>query len=372
MDKQRVWELHLQGYGYRSIANMTGDNVNTIQSFIQRKKRAGAATASHKPIRSTQTSTRTNTGGDIKDAILAALRKPAGLDKEAFVATHDISPRVLEAHIADLRDGGMLIEALDGKYRLQKVPELIVSEHKRDWDGNQRIRFGVVSDTHLCSKYQQLTHLKAIYERFRAEGITTVYLPGDITEGSHMRKGHEYEVFALGADAQVDYVVRNFPLVPGITTEFILGNHDHSHIKNGGVDIGNMIAARRPDMRYLGMQEARIHITPNCTVQLIHPLDGAAYALSYAPQKMMDSFTGGEKPSIMLMGHHHKAFYLFYRNIHAIECGTFCAQTPWMRGKRIAAMMGGWIVEADVTPDGTIERFRPEFLPIYKAIEHDY
>jgi hypothetical protein len=75
---------------------------------------------------------------------------------------------------------------------------------------------------------------------------------------------------------------------------------------------------------------------------------------------------------VLLMGHHHKAFYLMYRNIHCFEAGTFQAQTPWMRGKRIAAMMGGWIIELHVTDDGTITRCKGEFIPVYKAVEHDY
>jgi hypothetical protein len=82
--------------------------------------------------------------------------------------------------------------------------------------------------------------------------------------------------------------------------------------------------------------------------------------------------SGGEKPNILLNGHHHKAFYMIYRNIHAYECGTTQAQTPWMRGKRIAANMGGWIITVHVTEDGTISRCMGEFIPLYKPLEHDY
>jgi hypothetical protein len=187
-----------------------------------------------------------------------------------------------------------------------------------------------------------------------------------------MHPGHEYEVHKHGADEQEQYIIDVYPNRPGIITKFVSGNHDHSHIKAGGHDIGKPIAAARQDMIYLGLSNAKVKLTPNCILELNHPLDGAAYALSYAPQKTIDAMQGGDKPNILLNGHHHKSFYMIYRNIHAYECGTTQAQTPWMRGKRIAANMGGWIIEVHVTEDGTISRCKGEFIPLYKPIEHDY
>ncbi len=125
-------------------------------------------------------------------------------------------------------------------------------------------------------------------------------------------------------------------------------------------------------MVYLGRANAKVNLTPNCVLEINHPLDGAAYALSYGLQKMIDAMSGGEKPNIYLGGHHHKTMYLFYRNIHAFECGTVQAQTPWMRGKRIPAHMGGWIVEVHVDDEGTVTRCKGEFVPFYVALENDY
>ena len=187
-----------------------------------------------------------------------------------------------------------------------------------------------------------------------------------------MRPGHEHELFVIGADDQVNYIIKNHPYRKGITTKFILGNHDTSHIKNGGHDIGVPIAAAREDMQYLGIYNAKMHITPNCIVELNHPLDGGAYALSYSLQKMIDSMSGGEKPNILLNGHHHKLFYMIYRNIHAFECGTMQEQTPWMRGKRLAAHIGGMIVEVHVDHEGTVTRCRNEFVPFYRTVKNDY
>ena len=252
------------------------------------------------------------------------------------------------------------------------IPDCWNNKYTNEWNGNTVIKFGVVSDTHLCSKYQQLGMLNELYNRFIDEGITDIYNVGDITEGCKMRPGHEYELFKHGADEQVDYVVEVYPSHEGLTTHFILGNHDLSHIKNGGVDIGKAISQKRPDMKYLGALNATVHLTPKCTLELNHPLDGASYAISYSIQKMMDCYGGDRKPSILLNGHHHKAMYMFYRNIHGIECGTTQGQTPWMLGKRLAAHLGGWIITIEVDASGTIKRFTPEFIPFYVEIKNDY
>lgn len=252
------------------------------------------------------------------------------------------------------------------------TPDVFYNEYQQKWEQNKTIRFGIVSDTHLCSKHQQLTFLNTMYDRFEREGIKTVYHAGDITEGYKMRAGQEHEVFKHGADEQIDYTISVYPKREGMKTYFIIGNHDLSHIKSGGIDIGKKIARERKDMIYLGALNAKIFLTPNCTMELNHPLDGASYALSYSIQKMADSYSGDAKPNILVNGHHHKLFYCFYRNIHCVEAGTFEAQTPWMRGKRIAAHVGGLIINIEVDKSGTITRFVPEFIPFYSEVKHDY
>ena len=187
-----------------------------------------------------------------------------------------------------------------------------------------------------------------------------------------MRRGHEHEIFKFGADDQAQYVIDNYPYRQGITTEFITGNHDASHIKNGGIDIGRIIARERQDMTYLGQSNAKINLTPKCVLEINHPLDGASYAISYSLQKLIDSMSGGDKPNILINGHHHKAMYIYYRNIHAFEAGAIQAQTPWMHGKRLAAYIGGWIIEAHIDKDGTVTRCKGEFIPLYRPKQNDY
>jgi UDP-2,3-diacylglucosamine pyrophosphatase LpxH len=260
----------------------------------------------------------------------------------------------------------------------KKIPKTPIFENRDpniidvNWRGNKTVRFGLMGDTQLNSNYTQLTHLHNFYDECRRQGIKDVYHTGDIDEGERMRLGHAYECYNQGADAHVVEIVKNYPYREGMKTHFITGNHDASMLKHCGYNIGYSIAKERPDMKYLGQDCAVINLTPNCTLELAHPWDGTAYALSYKLQKRIESMFGGEKPNILAVGHYHKAEYFFYRNVHAFQTGCFQAQTTFMRGKNIAAFMGGWIIEIEVDGEGHIKTIKQQYIPYYVAIKDDY
>jgi predicted phosphodiesterase len=307
---------------------------------------------------------------NVQEALMTALGK--GTTAKAFAESVGITESIATVMIDEIKRAGFNVQLKGDVFKIEKAIPPTENVVKKPWHGEKIIRFGLTGDSHINSKYTQLTHLHALYDIFVQEGITTVYHTGDIDDGEHMRIGHEYELYEHGADDHVGEIVRVYPSMPGIETDFITGNHDHAFIKGIGLDIGNGIAEKRKDMKYLGQSSAVIQLTDNCTLELRHPLDGTAYALSYKTQKMLDAMSGGEKPNILAIGHYHKAEYLFYRNVHAIQTGTTCAQTPWMKGKQIAAHVGGWIVEIRVRDDGAIERINQEFIPFYRSIKDDW
>ena len=246
------------------------------------------------------------------------------------------------------------------------------SIHKTNWDGTTLIRFGLIGDTQFGSKYAQITYLHRFYDICSNLGITDIYHTGDITDGIKMRQGHEYELYAISADEQREDVVKNYPKRDDITTHFITGNHDASLYKHVGYDIGAAIAKDRQDMDYLGRDCAIVNLTPNCTLELRHPWDGTAYAISYKVQKMIEAMEADSKPNILAVGHYHKQEYIFYRNIHALQTGCFQSQTPFTRGKGISVVMGGYVVTARVDENGYIQAFDPAFIPFYAPIKDDY
>jgi len=308
--------------------------------------------------------------GNIMQTAIEKLKVGTTLD--ALAQSIGLSAGITTSLIGELRGQGYNIQEAGSEIKISTVVVPGLNIINSSWDGNKIIRFGLMGDTQINSKYTQITHLHRLYDVYAQEGIGDVYHVGDIDEGEEMRQGHKYECYSQGADDHIAEIVKVYPKRDGITTHFITGNHDHSIIKRAGFDIGNAIAAQRTDMVYLGQSSAIICLTDNCTMELRHPIDGTAYALSYKLQKMIEAMSGGEKPNILAVGHYHKADYMFYRNVHSFQTGCFQAQTPWMRGKGIAAMLGGWIVEVIVNDSGTIERLKQEFIPFYRGIKDDY
>jgi hypothetical protein len=308
---------------------------------------------------------------NLHDAIYIDLDK--GITKDGIIEKYNITERLCEAILDDLKDDGVQFDDNEEGLKLRKI--LIPQDenyHDANWQGNKVIRFGLCGDKQFNSKYTQITYMNRLYDFYEKEGIKNVYDLGDLDEGEQMRKGHQYECYNQGADDHTDEIVKNHPYRKGMKTYFITGNHDHSLIKLAGFNIGEAVAKRREDLKYLGPDYATVNLTPNCVLELRHPMDGTAYAISYKIQKMVEAISGGEKPNILAIGHYHKVEYLFYRNIHCFQTGTLQAQTPWMRGKSIAAMMGGWIIELEVNKKGEIERLKTEFFPFYENLKDDY
>lgn len=231
----------------------------------------------------------------------------------------------------------------------------------KDYNG-EMIRFGVLSDTHIGSAEENVSLLKSAYQQFQKEGIQHILHAGDLLDGENVYRGHVYEIHKHGLDAQVEYAINQYPKIKGTTTWFILGNHDLSFWKTAGIDVGRLINEQRQDMHYLGPESAEVTID-GIKIRLVHPGGGTAYAISYHPQQYINSIFGGEKPNLIIMGHYHKAEMLFYRNVHCIQAGCIQYQTKYMERKRIAAMMGFWILEIAVN-EGII-KLKSEWFPCY-------
>ncbi|MDD2435691.1 MAG: metallophosphoesterase family protein [Bacilli bacterium] len=259
----------------------------------------------------------------------------------------------------------------NGKTKLRYYPNYERKEQNSYelYDGRlKKLRFALISDTHLASKYDQLSILNKLYEEFDKRNIKRVLHCGDISDGYYKKKrdAHIYELKCIGSDEQAEYIIENYPKSDNITTFFITGNHDHTHVQNGGANIGKAISKERSDMVYLGADYAEIMIN-NCKIHLQHPGGGSAYARSYKLQKFIDAMKGGEKPHILAQGHFHKTFYMLYRNIHAFSVPSVQGPTPFTVSSGLGNDMGAWIIEAKTDKNGNIIYLVPELIPIYET-----
>lgn len=216
---------------------------------------------------------------------------------------------------------------------------------------DRKCRIGLVSDTHIGSKYQQIYSLYEFYDKCEDEGVDVVLHAGDLSDGFGMYNGQVFELFALSERDQENYIVKHYPKIDGVKTIVIGGNHDESFWKKNGSDICYNVCNRRPDMQYNGFYISNININ-GVNIRLHHGDGGTAYARSYKPQRLAMSCIENENilnPDILVIGHYHSSCILpQFLGIYTVQMPGFQAQTPnYMGRKGLNPDIGGIILEVE-------------------------
>jgi len=236
---------------------------------------------------------------------------------------------------------------------------------------DEPLRFCVYGDTQIGSTKERMDCVDDIYANAQARGITKMFHCGDVLDGHHVYKGHEFEVHKHGFGQQRDWFKERMPHIPGIDTYFITGNHDSSFKKEGGVDVGPDLALARPDWHFVGEDVGRYSLMTEdgleFKVMLMHPTGGTPYAVSYRIQKIIETIPGGNKPHLLAMGHLHKMNLMpNYRNVIGVDAGCTQDQTNFMARFGSAAHKGAWFFEVNFWGEEELQmQVKPEFITFY-------
>ncbi len=216
--------------------------------------------------------------------------------------------------------------------------------------------FLVVADNHLCNIHQQLGICYELYEEAKIRGIEIALNGGDVVDGNYKnRPSYPKQTFYEGFDDQTEYVIRNYPYFPGITTKVISGNHDKTHDFNDGATVLKWVAKERKDIEYVGIDRADLDID-GIRIRLDHPGDGSADALSYASQKSLERINAGSKPNIYITAHYHKWYEMLYNNVFAYSAPCLCGQTNFEMTHKLRTMVGGFFLKVYINKKtGAIE-----------------
>ncbi len=229
----------------------------------------------------------------------------------------------------------------------------------------ESFKFIAIGDTHIGHKKFREDWWDYMIDKGIEEEVDWMYHTGDIVDGMSNRPGHIYELSELGFEAQFGKVKSLFKEVP-FQIKAITGNHDCYYMGKAdqGVDIGQRLEESLDNFSYMGIQECDEYVG-GIKIKLWHGLDGSAYANSWRTQKFIEALSSNDKPDILLAGHAHKSIYHTVRNVAAFETGTLCEQTMFMRGKKLQAHTGFWIITVD-TDGESIIRLKPEWFPLFK------
>ena len=286
-----------------------------------------------------------------------------------------VHPSVVEESIADMKTrGSMLFTTVNGLHDLSDsvLLEPGRSEVRGSKDHWTHV-FGFTTDNHLCNRHSRLDVLNAAYDHFEREGISIVYNAGNWIDGEARFNKTEL-ITAPGMDHQLDYLIDNWPVRDGIETHYIAGDdHEGWYQQREGIEVGRYLQMRaeeqgRNDLIYLGYGEADVKLSfgsGSSVMRVVHPGGGSAYAISYTDQKRVESYQGGEKPQIELVGHYHKFNYGYPREVHTLQGGCTTDQSMFMRKKRLQAHVGYSVVKIKQDVVGAVVGFAVEWHPFF-------
>lgn len=256
-----------------------------------------------------------------------------------------------------MQQDGELIDYINGEIIKLKTPPKTNDVYQVE-NTSSHIPLLLISDTHLCSKYDRLDILRYLYDKAEDKGVKHILHSGDFTDGKSNRPEHIYELREHSYEGQVDYCVDKYPTFNG-KTYVISGNHDDWWYKSTGSEIVKAIAKQRDDIVYLGSDVADLNIG-KLKVRLFHGKGGNAYARSYKIQKYLDSIPLEERPHILQTGHIHQSFYMKQDNTHCFQTSCLEDLTPYARGMGFSNDKSVWWLEIDMDSKGNIQNITQE------------
>lgn len=219
--------------------------------------------------------------------------------------------------------------------------------------------FGACGDQHVGSKHYREDVCADLYARYADAEVQAVFNTGNWIDGeAHFNR---HDLVAHGIDEQARLLAEVYPDA-GLDTYAIWGaDHEGWYANREGIDVGSYVegvmrGAGRTDWHNLGFMEAHVDLVNANTgkvakLAVVHPGGGSAYAMSYRPQKIIESYEGGEKPSVVLFGHYHKLDPGLVRSVWYFQTGCCQDQTVFMRQKSIEAHVGGGMLALEQDPE---------------------
>ena len=296
-----------------------------------------------------------------------SLNDNKALTPDEVIIINRLEKMGLEKHQIDA-----LIKAFATQEPLPTGPTVIEFSKKK-------IKFLLISDTHLGSKYYRPDILRHAAKYAEREQIDFVLNAGDTIEGVSGRADQWLELDkqnGLGLTEQIDYLTEQFAQFGNLKVYSIEAQGSHggwayaSHRGSQGLNIGRTIEAFCPQYKFLGFDIADIKIA-GITIRLRHPemLQIEEYVNRLMPNN---------KPHVVIQGHFHgKVGYRPHRNVHCIDAGCMQIATPYLERKGAVPILGYWVVEITIgeAPSKTgqtllknghyIEAIKTEFVQFY-------
>lgn len=223
----------------------------------------------------------------------------------------------------------------------------------------EKISFGVLGDTHMGHKRQQLQLINRFMLEAYNKGYRHFFHTGDISDGYYFNKRgeHPYECFAQGYDEQLDNIVNTWPEIEGVTMDLIGGNHDFTFYREIGADICKAIAKERPDITYRGQDKATIYVgkNKNIPIKIQHPDKGSTDVTSTRIQKSIEKLDTIDNPKVVFQGHYHRYYNFTDRNMEGFLTPCFICGSIFIDKCELPNEIGGILYNMYVNDNAEVE-----------------
>lgn len=245
---------------------------------------------------------------------------------------------------------------------------------------NNELTIGIVSDTCLNSKYERLDILHTAYRWFKDLNVPYVLHCGNVVEKYLAGPTHVDHVIYQSYDRVLDHIKKVYPNI-GVPTYFIGGRNERSYFariarnrETGRSEKTNICAdlhETRKDLSFIGWHNARVLIAPKTTLALASPKSGSRkpYTISHPIQKIIESYGGGEKPDIQVVGYFNQRWNGVHVGVEAHMIGTMQNQPPEnYSDAEPSHTLGALVLKLQFNKNGTMAQngIRTGEIPFYE------
>lgn len=267
-----------------------------------------------------------------------------------------INMETLLLNLREISDSGIQIDVVDGEIIRFKWPERNKTVHNMSL-GKDHVKLGLLGDTHLASKYDDLDSLNRAYDMIEDKGVDVVFHSGDLVDGIVSTPGYFSELKEKTYTGQLEYAIDRYPKYSGKTL-VVSGNHDDYWYRLTGKEIIKDVADKRDDIEYLGSSRRIINID-GLRVNVLHGKFKDSNPINNI-YSYLDNIPTYKKPDIVHSGHYHTTKYQDYEGIEMFRSGAFMHQTPHDKKKNHNSEQSMYFVDVYYDDDGNVAEITHE------------
>lgn len=267
-----------------------------------------------------------------------------------------ISMEMLLINLRQISDSGIKIDVVDGEILRFKWPERNKTIYNMPLD-KDHIKLGLLGDTHLASKYDDVESLNRAYDMAEKKQVDVIFHSGDLVDGIVSTPGYFSELKEKTYTGQLEYAVDRYPKYSGKTL-VVSGNHDDYWYRLTGKEIIKDVADKRSDIEYLGSSRRIIDIN-GLRVNVLHGKFKGSNRINNI-YSYLDNLPSDIKPDIVHSGHYHTGKYQEYNGTEMFRSGAFMRQTPHDKAKDHNPEDAVYFVDVYYDDDGNVAEITHE------------